>query len=114
MAAALAFPVSYALENPGFPPQSVWGALALTAFGVSVGAFVLQVWAQTIVGASTTAVVLAAEPAFGVATAWVVLGERLSLAAWGGALLILVAIFIVITKQEDQSWIEAEAVTPTH
>ena len=35
-------------------------------------------------------------------------------AAWGGALLILVAIFIVITKQEDQTWIEAEAVTPTH
>jgi len=114
VAAALAFPVSYAFENPGLPPQSVWAALALTAFGVSVGAFILQIWAQTIVGASTTAVVLAAEPAFGVATAWVVLGERLTLAAWGGALLILVAIFIVITKQEDQTWIEAEAVTPTH
>jgi drug/metabolite transporter (DMT)-like permease len=114
VAAVLAFPVSYALESPGLPPQSVWGALALTAFGVSVGAFILQIWAQTIVGASTTAVVLAAEPAFGVATAWVVLGERLTPAAWGGALLILVAIYIVITKQTDPAWIEAEAVTPTH
>jgi drug/metabolite transporter (DMT)-like permease len=114
VAAALAFPVSYALESPGLPPQSVWAALALTAFGVSVGAFILQIWAQTIVGASTTAVVLAAEPAFGVATAWVVLGERLTLAAWGGALLILAAIYIVITKQSDPAWIEAEAVTPTH
>jgi drug/metabolite transporter (DMT)-like permease len=74
----------------------------------------LQVWAQTIVGASTTAVVLAAEPAFGVATAWVVLGERLTLVAWGGALMILVAISIVITRQTDPASIEAEAVTPAH
>jgi len=112
--AALAFPVSYALESPGLPPSSVWAALALTAFGVSAGAYMLQVWAQTIVGASTTAVVLAAEPAFGVATAWVVLGERLTLVAWGGALMILVAISIVITRQTDPASIEAEAVTPAH
>jgi len=114
VAATLAFPFSYALESPGLPPQSVWGALALTAFGVSVGAFILQIWSQTIVGPNTTAVVLAAEPAFGLATAWVVLGERLTPAAWGGALLILGAIYIVITKQTDPAWIEAESVTPTH
>ena len=112
--AALAFPVSYLIESPGLPPSSVWAALALTAFGVSAGAYLLQVWAQTIVGASTAAVVLAAEPAFGVATAWVVLGERLTLAAWGGALMILVAIFIVITRQTDPASIEAEAITPAH
>jgi drug/metabolite transporter (DMT)-like permease len=112
--AALAFPISYAFESPGLPPSTVWGALALTALGVSAGAYILQVWAQTIVGAGTTAVVLAAEPAFGVATAWVVLGERLTLAGWAGALLILVAIYVVITKQTDPASIEAEAVTPTH
>ena len=112
--AALAFPLSYAFESPGLPPSTVWGALALTALGVSAGAYILQVWAQTIVGANTTAVVLAAEPAFGVATAWVVLGERLTLAGWAGALLILVAIYVVITKQTDPASIEAEAVTPTH
>jgi drug/metabolite transporter (DMT)-like permease len=112
--AVLAFPISYALESPGLPPQSVWAALALTAFGVSAGAYLLQVWAQTVVGANTTAVVLAAEPAFGVATAWVVLGERLTLAGWGGALMILIAIFIVITRQTDPASIEAEAVTPAH
>ncbi|HLE95389.1 MAG TPA: DMT family transporter [Acidimicrobiia bacterium] len=112
--AALAFPLSYAFESPGLPPSTVWGALALTALGVSAGAYILQIWAQTIVGANTTAVVLAAEPAFGVATAWVVLGERLTLAGWAGALLILVAIYVVITKQTDPASIEAEAVTPTH
>jgi drug/metabolite transporter (DMT)-like permease len=112
--AALAFPISYAFESPGLPPSTVWGALALTALGVSAGAYILQVWAQTIVGAGTTAVVLAAEPAFGVATAWVVLGERLTRAGWAGALLILVAIYVVITKQTDPASIEAEAVTPAH
>jgi drug/metabolite transporter (DMT)-like permease len=59
-------------------------------------------------------VVLAAEPAFAVATAWIVLGERLSLAGWAGAGLILVAIFIVVTKQQDQASVEAEAVSPAH
>jgi len=75
---------------------------------------VLQIWAQTVVGATTAAVVLAAEPAFAVATAWVVLGERLTVAGWTGAALIIIAIFIVVTKQTDQASIEAEAVTPAH
>lgn len=111
---ALAFPAALLLEGPIVPPSSVWGALLLTGIGASAGCFVLQIWAQTVVGATTAAVVLAAEPAFAVATAWVVLGERLTLAGWTGAALILVAIFIVVTKQTDQASIEAEAVTPAH
>jgi drug/metabolite transporter (DMT)-like permease len=75
---------------------------------------VLQIWAQTVVGAETTAVILAAEPAFAIATAWVVLGERLTLAGWVGAALILVAIFVVVTRQTDHASIEAEAVSPAH
>jgi drug/metabolite transporter (DMT)-like permease len=59
-------------------------------------------------------VVLAAEPAFAVATAWVVLNERLTLAGWSGAAMILVAIYIVVTRQTDRASIEAEAVTPAH
>lgn len=112
--AALAFPISLLTEGVSLPPQSVWGALALTGFGVSAGAFILQIWSQTIVGATTAAVVLAAEPAFGVATAWVVLGERLTAAGWAGAGLILVAIFAVVVKQKDHASVEAEAVTPAH
>jgi drug/metabolite transporter (DMT)-like permease len=82
--------------------------------GASAGCFVLQIWAQTVVGATTAAVVLAAEPAFAVATAWVVLGERLTLAGWAGAGAIIVAIYLVVTKQTDQASLEAEAVTPAH
>lgn len=96
------------------PDRSVWAALALTGIGVTAGAFVLQIWAQTVVGASTAAVVLAAEPAFGVLAGWVVLGERLDFAGWVGAVLILVAIYLVVTKQRDQASREAEAVTLAH
>jgi len=112
---ALAFPASALLEGPiSLPDSSTWPALAITALGVTAGAFLLQIWAQTIVGASTAAVVLAAEPAFGVATAWVVLGERLTTPGWLGAGLIVVAIYVVVTQQRDDSSRAAEAVTPAH
>jgi drug/metabolite transporter (DMT)-like permease len=81
---------------------------------VGIGAYLLQVWAQTILGPSTAAVILAAEPAFGVATAWVVLDERLDMAGWVGTLLIVAAIFVVVTRQEDEASIMAEAVAPAH
>lgn len=101
-------------SGPGIPDRSVWAAIALTALGVTVGAYLLQIWAQTVVGAGTAAVVLSAEPAFGVATAWVVLGERLTAQGWLGAALIVAAMYLVITRQRDQSSREAEAVTPAH
>jgi drug/metabolite transporter (DMT)-like permease len=110
----LAFGLSMLLEVQNIPPPSVWGALLITGLGASAGCFVLQIWSQTIVGATTAAVVLAAEPAFAVATAWIVLGERLSVGGWIGAGVILVAIFIVVTKQPDQASVEAEAVSPAH
>ena len=112
--AALAMPMAMVVEGFSMPPPSVWAALALTGLGVSVGAFVLQIWAQTIVGPSTAAVILGVEPAFGVATAWVVLGERLTRDGWIGAGLIVIAIYVVIRKQKDESSREAEAVTPAH
>jgi drug/metabolite transporter (DMT)-like permease len=113
--AALAFAASLLVEGaPSLPPREVWAALALTGIGVTAGAFVLQVWAQRVVGASTAAVVLAAEPAFGVAAGWVVLGERLDAAGWLGAGLIVAAIFLVITRQRDQASRQAEAVSLAH
>jgi drug/metabolite transporter (DMT)-like permease len=114
LTSALAFATSFLLEVPTAPDPSVWGALLMTGIGASAGCYVLQIWAQTVVGATTTAVVLAAEPAFAVATAWVVLGERLTVAGWTGAALILLAIFIVVTRQADHSSVEAEAVSPAH
>jgi drug/metabolite transporter (DMT)-like permease len=112
--AVFAFGVAGLFEGLSLPDRSVWAALAVTGVGVSAGAYLLQIWAQTIVGASTAAVVLAAEPAFGVAAGWVVLGERLGLEGWIGAALIVAAIYLVITKQRDQASRDAEAVTAAH
>jgi drug/metabolite transporter (DMT)-like permease len=112
---ALAFPASWMFEGgPSLPDRSVWAALAITGVGVTAGAFLLQIWAQRVVGAATAAVVLAAEPAFGVATGWVVLDERLTVAGWVGAALIVLAIYLVVTRQRDPASREAESVTPAH
>lgn len=96
------------------PPPAAWSALVITGLGVSAGAFLLQIWAQKIVGAATAAVVLAAEPAFGVAAAWVVLSERLTPRGWAGALTIVVAIVVVVIQQRDEGSRSAEAITPAH
>lgn len=113
--AALSVLVSVGFESdPSLPDRSVWGAIALTAIGVTVGAYLLQIWSQTVVGAGTAAVVLSAEPVFGVATAWVVLEERLTFQGWLGAGLIVAAIYVVVTRQRDPASREAEAVTPAH
>jgi len=101
-------------SGPGIPVRAVWGAIALTAIGVTVGAYLLQVWSQTVLGAGTAATVLSAEPAFGVATAWVVLGERLGARGWVGAGFIVAAIYVVVTKQRDERSRDAEAVSPAH
>lgn len=111
----LAFPASWIVDGSAtVPPRSTWVALAITGVGVTAGAFLLQIWAQRVVGAATAAVVLAAEPAFGVATGWVVLDERLTVAGWIGAALIVVAIFVVITNQQDPASREAEGLTVAH
>jgi len=112
--AAVAFPAAWLLEGPSLPSSSVIGALALTGLGVCVGAFLLQVWAQTVIGPGTAAVVLAAEPAFGVAAAWVALGERLEARGWAGALLIVIAIYMAVTMQPEGASREAESVTEAH
>ncbi len=113
--AVLSIILSWFFESgPGIPDRASWGAIALTALGVTVGAYLLQIWAQTVVGAGTAAIVLSAEPAFGVATAWIVLNERLGLQGWIGAGLIVAAIYVVVTRQRDDASRAAEAVTPAH
>jgi drug/metabolite transporter (DMT)-like permease len=110
----LALPVSALWEGLPLPGPSTVPALLITALGVSAGAFLLQIWAQTVIGPAQTGVLLALEPVFGVATAAVVLGERLSPDGWLGAALIVGAIYLVITKGEEDPEMEAEAVSAAH
>ncbi|HJU51421.1 MAG TPA: DMT family transporter [Acidimicrobiia bacterium] len=92
----LALPLAATTEGIPLPGRSELPAILITAFGVSIGGYLLQLWAQTIISPSRTAIILALEPAFAVATAAVVLDERLTMAGWVGAGLIMGAILLVI------------------
>ena len=99
--ALLALPTAFLIEGLPLPGPREVPALLITAIGVSAGAYLLQVWAQTVIGPARTGVLLALEPAFGVATAAVVLDERLTMRGWIGAVLILGGVFLVILRGEE-------------
>ncbi len=85
----------------------------MTGLAVSAGAFLLQVWAQTVIGPSRTAIILALEPAIAAAVAAITLGERLTARGWAGAALILAGIYVALAG-EDEPLPAAEALTPAH
>jgi drug/metabolite transporter (DMT)-like permease len=99
-----------------FPPTAAWPTLIATGLAVTAGAFLIQVWAQTIIGPSRTAIILAIEPLFAVATAALVLGERLTVRGWMGAGLMIVGTYIVLAfaPPEDADLRTAEAISEAH
>lgn len=114
--AGLALVFSGAFEGLPLPGRDVIPALLITGVLVTAAAFLLQVWAQTVVGPSRTAIVLALEPAFAAAAGAVVLGERLDRIGWIGAALILVAMYAVLafTPEGTDDLSSAEAVSAAH
>lgn len=109
--------LGYSAVAEGFalPAREVWPAIAITGLAVSAGAFLLQVWSQTVLGPARTAIILALEPAFAAGSAAVFLGERLSSSGLLGAGLILVGIYVVLgATGEEDALPAAEAITPAH
>ncbi|MBT8165939.1 MAG: DMT family transporter [Acidimicrobiia bacterium] len=107
-----AFAVAAVKEGLEVPGPEVAGALLLTGLGASAGGFLLQIWAQSRVGASTAAIVLALEPAFAAGTAAIVTGTTLSARGWVGAGLILAAIFVVLQATAGEPEVEKGATSP--
>ncbi len=107
---------SAAFERAPFPPQDAWPTLLATGLIVTSGAFLIQVWAQTIVGPSRTAIVLALEPLFAVGTAALLLSERLTNRGWIGAALIIGGMYVVLVfaPPEDADIRTAEAMSQAH
>ena len=115
LTAVASLAASALFEGLPLPASSDLPALLLTGLAVSGGAFILQVWAQTVIGPSRTAIVLALEPVFAVAFAAWLLDERLTTRGWIGSILILGAIYAVLTTTRDTDEIPAaEAVSPAH
>ncbi len=107
-----AFAIAAAKEGLEVPGTEVAMALVLTGLGASAGGFLLQIWAQSRVGAANAAIVLALEPAFAAGTAAIVTGTTLSARGWIGAGLILGAIFVVLRATADEPEVAEEATSP--
>lgn len=99
-------------EGLATPGWDVAAALIITGLGASAGGFLLQIWAQSRVGAATAAIVLALEPAFAAATAALVTGTALTSRGWVGAGLILAAIFVVLQATAGEPEVATEATSP--
>ncbi len=113
--AALSLAASGVAEGLPLPTGEVLPAVLFTGVVVSGGAFLLQIWSQTVVGPARTAIILALEPAFAALFAAWLLAERLDTRGWVGAGLILAAIYVVLIGSGDADGVPAaEAVTPAH
>ena len=74
------------------PSGSVWFAIVITGVFASAFGFYIQTWSQGFISANRTALILATEPAWALAAAVVLAGQRLGLMQAIGAALVLVAI----------------------
>jgi len=74
------------------PSQDVWIAIVITGVFASALAFYIQTWAQQHLSASRTALILTTEPAWAVAAAVVLAGQRFGALQAAGAALVLAAI----------------------
>jgi len=74
------------------PSTDVWIAIVITGVFASALAFFIQTWAQSHLDASRTALIIAMEPAWAVAAAVVLAGQRFGWLQAVGAALVLAAI----------------------
>jgi drug/metabolite transporter (DMT)-like permease len=74
------------------PSAAVWWAIVITGVFASALAFYIQTWAQQHLSPGRTALILASEPAWALAAAVVLAGQRFGLIQAAGAALVLVAI----------------------
>lgn len=74
------------------PSAGVWFAIVVTGVFASALAFYVQTWAQAHISASRTALILSTEPAWALAAAVVLAGQRLGPLQAAGAALVLAAI----------------------
>ena len=80
---------TWSLRLPG---ASVWLAIVITGVFASAFGFFVQTWAQGHIGANRIALILATEPAWALAAAVVLAGQRLGPVGAVGAALVLAAI----------------------
>jgi drug/metabolite transporter (DMT)-like permease len=82
------------------PDYGVWAVVVFTAVICTAVAFVVQTWSQAHMTTTKVAVILTMEVVFAALFAIIFGGERLTLQATLGGLMVLTAMFIIVLKEE--------------
>ena len=81
------------------PDNGVWGVVIFTAVICTAVAFVVQTWSQAHMTTTKVAVILTMEVVFAAVFAMIFGGERLTLQATLGGLMVLPAMFMIVLKE---------------
>jgi drug/metabolite transporter (DMT)-like permease len=85
------------------PPDSgVWAVVVFTAVICTAVAFVVQTWSQAHMTTSKVAVILTMEVVFAALFAVIFGGEHLTLQATLGGLMVLIAMFVIVLKENEE------------
>ena len=82
------------------PDYGVWAVVIFTAVVCTAVAFVVQTWSQAHMTTTKVAVILTMEVVFAALFAIIFGGERLTLQATLGGLMVLTAMFMIVLKEE--------------
>ena len=81
------------------PDNGVWGVVIFTAVICTAVAFVVQTWSQAHMTTTKVAVILTMEVVFAAVFAMIFGGERLTLQATLGGIMVLIAMFMIVLKE---------------
>jgi len=81
------------------PDAGVWGVVIFTAVICTAVAFVVQTWSQAHMTTTKVAVILTMEVVFAAIFAMIFGGERLTLQATLGGVMVLTAMFMIVLKE---------------
>jgi drug/metabolite transporter (DMT)-like permease len=90
-----------AIEGYSLPPdKGVWSVVIFTAVFATAVAFIVQTWSQAHMSATKVAVILTMEVVFAALFAILLGGERLTLQTAFGGILVVVAMYLIVLKEQ--------------
>jgi drug/metabolite transporter (DMT)-like permease len=90
-----------AVEGYSLPPdRGVWSVVIFTAVFATAVAFIVQTWSQAHMSATKVAVILTMEVVFAALFAILLGGERLTLQTAIGGILVIVAMYLIVLKEQ--------------
>ncbi|MEY3635813.1 MAG: hypothetical protein RL147_242 [Actinomycetota bacterium] len=85
------------------PDEGVWAVVVFTAVFATAVAFIIQTWSQAHISATKVAVILTMEVVFAALFAVIFGGEVLTLQVLLGGILVLLAMYLIVLKENTSS-----------